>query len=227
LNPSVPEGALPNAKRVEAVYTARDAFAQSLGNVDPDVLAPAINPCFMGGPMWPDTRQAWRVIRRESYTMVMSDGLSDPFCDDPEPNPGFGLEVLAETSDNLPHELQGSWLLDLVYHVSQQCAFHGGIRDLIDRFGLVSLELPMSEALEPVATANDKAGVLLGVMPPGFPAGFDVPGGPVRIVTAKLLWPSELEYVAAGGKAAREELARRFVADGTLHRSSLLRKAVI
>lgn len=211
--------------RRQPTYAARDAFARSLGEVSPDVLAPLINPGLMGGPLWPDTRQAFLVIRRQGHTLIMSDGLADPFAEDPEPNPGFGLEVLAETGDALAEPLQGSWLFDLVYQVAQQCAFHGGVRELIDRLGVVSLELPLTPPLEPVATSNDTAGVLLHPLPPDYPGGFEVPGGAVRIVTAKLLWPSEIEF-AATGKAAREDLARRFVADGSLHRSSLTRPAV-
>jgi hypothetical protein len=48
---------------LEQTYAARDEFVNSLGVADPDVLAPLINPAFMGGPMWPDLRQAWRVVR--------------------------------------------------------------------------------------------------------------------------------------------------------------------
>jgi hypothetical protein len=225
--PAMDEGIDPHDDTRQAAYAARDAFAQSLGDVDPDVLAPLINPSFMGGPLWPDLRQAWRVIRHNQSTMILSDGLSDPFSDDPEPNPGFGLEVLAESNDALEGSVQGTWLFDLVYQVCQQCAFHGGVRALIDRAGLVSLELPLSETLRPVATASDKVGVLLGTMPPELPSGFQLPSGSVRIITAKLLWPSELEYVASGGKAAREHLAQKFLADGTLHRSSLQRKPVV
>ena len=212
--------------RRQLTYAARDAYARSLGDVSPDVLAPLINPGFMSGPLWPDTRQAWKAIRNGSATIILSDGLSDPFCDAPEPNSGFGLEVLAETSDSLPEQLPASWLFDLVYQVSQQCAFHGGVRELIDRLGVVSLELPLSGPLQVMATANDTAGVLLGTMPPNCSWGFDIPGGSVRIVTAKLLWPQELEF-AATGKAAREELARRFAADGTLHCSSMHRPSVV
>jgi hypothetical protein len=181
----------------------------------------------MGGPTWPNLRQAWRVVRRGKNTIVLSDGLSDPYSDDAEPGPGLGLEVLAETSDSMPEQLQGSWLFNLVYQVSQQCAAHGGVRELIDELGLVSLELPMSEGLQPVATSNNRAGVLLGVPSPDMPMEFTLPGGSVRILTAKLLWPAELDYVAAEGEAARDDLAQRFAADGTHHRSSLLREAVV
>jgi hypothetical protein len=74
---------------LQATCEARDRFVSSLGVVNPDVLAPLINPSFMGGPMWPDLRQAWRVVRRGSNTIVLSDGLSDPFSDEPEPNAGL------------------------------------------------------------------------------------------------------------------------------------------
>jgi hypothetical protein len=89
-------------KFLKKTYEARDRFAGNLGAVDPDVLAPLINPTFMGGPTWPDLRQAWRVIRRGKNTIVMSDGLSDPFSDDDAPNVGFGLEVLGESADRMP-----------------------------------------------------------------------------------------------------------------------------
>jgi hypothetical protein len=211
---------------LQSTYEARDKFVSSLGVVDPDVLAPLINPSFMGGPMWPDLRQAWRVIRQGTNTIVISDGLSDPFSDQPEQNVGFGIEVLAETAEPMPEQLQTSWLFDLVYQVSQQCAAHGGVRDIIERLGLISLELPTSEVLGPLANEEGRVGVLLGLAAPGMASEFALPGGSVRLLTAKLLWPSELEYAISNGKAGRKELARRFAADGTHHRSSMSRRAV-
>ncbi|MEG1052532.1 MAG: hypothetical protein RSF79_10870, partial [Janthinobacterium sp.] len=65
-----------------AACAARDAFYGTLGTVDADVLAPLVNPAFMGGPRWPSLRQAWRVIRRPDSIVIASDGLSDPFEDD-------------------------------------------------------------------------------------------------------------------------------------------------
>jgi hypothetical protein len=212
---------------LQATYEARDRFVSGLGNVNPNVLAPLMNPSFMGGPRWPDLRQAWRVVRSGANTIVISDGLSDPFSDEPAPNAGFGLEVLAETPDPMPEPLPASWLFELVYLVSQQCAGHGGVRDLIDELGLLSLELPAADVFQPVATPNNRAGVLLGLAEPGMATEFTVPGGSVRVVTAKLLWPSELAHAASHGEAGREDLAKRFAADGTHHRSSLSRKAVI
>lgn len=85
----------------------------------------------------------------------------------------------------------------------------------------------MCDGLEPVASSNNRAGVLLGIEAPGVPPEFNLPGGSVKVVTAKLLWPSELDYVAAHGSGGRRELANRFAADGTYHRSSLHRRPVI
>jgi hypothetical protein len=41
---------------LQKTYEARDKYVSSLGQVDPDVIAPLINPAFMGGPMWPNLR---------------------------------------------------------------------------------------------------------------------------------------------------------------------------
>jgi hypothetical protein len=212
---------------LQRTYEARDRYVSSLGQVQPDVLAPLMNPTFMGGPSWPDLRQAWRVVRRGAHTLIISDGLSDPFSDDPKPNPGFALEVLAETPDALPERLPGTWLFELVYLVSQQCAAHGGVRELIEELGVVSLELPASDVFQAVATPHGTAGVLLGLPSADFATEFDLPGGQIRVVPAKLLWPSELNHAVSNGQAGRDDLAKRFAADGTHHRSSLSRKPVV
>jgi len=212
--------------RLDQTFAARDRYLRGLGAVAPDVIAPLVNPSFQGGPEWPDLRQAWRVITTGAHTILVSDGLTDPFKDDPKPNVGFGLEVLVETDDLLPRPIQKTWLFEVVYEISQNCADHGGIRELIDRLKLLSLELPSSRALGAVATASGSVGVLLGVAPPGVATEFAVPGGSVRLLTAKVLMPTELAFVAKNGAAGREELAKRFAAQGTHHRSSLKRKAV-
>lgn len=221
------ENPADHEQRRDAIYAARDHFARGLGDVNPDVLMPLINPEFMDGPAWPDLRQAWRVIRRPGSTIILSDGLSDPFPEVAEPNTGFGLEVLVESSDSMPEQLQTSWLFDLAYQVAQQCADHGGIRDIVERLGVVSLELPMNQELSGMLNDHHMAGVLLGIVPPDLPREFATPSGPVRIITAKLLWLSELQNIIIGGKGARQNLAEQFRQDGSYHRSSLLRAAVL
>jgi hypothetical protein len=211
----------------QATYAARSAFVNSLGTVAPDVLAPLVNPSFMGGPLWPDLRQAWIVIQRNNSVAIMSDGLSDPFSDTDEMNCGFELEVIAETSDPLPSRLEQSWLFDLVYGVSQQCANHGGVAEIVTELGILSLELPVGDSLQSIANDNGRVGVLLGLPADDVPRHFDLPGGTALALTATLLFPSELEYVVANGGEGRTTLAELFEKSGLYHRSSLSRSPFV
>jgi len=207
--------------------SARDKFCRSLGEVNDDVLVPLVNPAFMGGPEWPGLREGWRVVRRSESILILSDGLSDPFEDLDEQNAGLGIEVVVETPDSLPDQVTSSWLFDLVYEVSQQCAEHGNIAELIEKHKLLSLELSGSDALRPMMTPDDTIGVLLGVEAPSIPGQFPHLSGPVRVITAKLLCPPELNFVAETGHSGREELASRFKACGEHHLSSLSRRPVV
>ena len=94
---------------------ARAAFWREWGELEEDVLAPVINPGLRGLPAWPALRQAYRVARRGSLTVLTTDGLSDPF-EDPElaEEQGFGLEFYIVTKDSMPSPLQGAWPRDSV-----------------------------------------------------------------------------------------------------------------
>ena len=60
----------------------REKCWESLGTLEPLVLSHLINPALSGSPKWPALRQAFRVIKRPNgNTMIVSDGLSDPFDD--------------------------------------------------------------------------------------------------------------------------------------------------
>ncbi|MBY0456129.1 MAG: hypothetical protein K2V38_02200 [Gemmataceae bacterium] len=209
---------------LQRTYEARDGHFRQLGEVDPLVLSHLINPAFMGGPRWPDLRQAFRVIRNGTHTLVASDGLADPFDGD-EPNVGFGIEIVGATDDPIEGSVQNDWLFWLVYDVAQQAAAHGGFRELIDELGLLSMELPNRHGPSELATPNNRIGVLMGVTPPGFATEWAFPAGVVKPITVKALFPSELEAVVAEG--GRERLRDLFVADGTYHLSSVNRKPVL
>lgn len=77
-------------------------------------------------------------------------------------------------------------------------------------------------------TEDDAAGVLLGGPEPDFPTRLeDMPLSPVRLVPVVLITASELEYVRAGGRAAREDLVARLNAAGVGHTSTLYRQSVV
>lgn len=210
---------------LQQTYATRDGYLRQLGDVDPLVLTHILNPAFRGGPRWPDLRQAFRVIRNGTRTAVVSDGLADPFDGEEEPNVGFGIEILGETTDAIEGSVQNDWLFWVVYDVAQQAAHHGGFRELIDELGLLSMEIQCRFGPAELVTPNNRLGILLGVAPPDLTTNWEFPAGTVKLITAKVLHPSELAIVLSEG--GRERLRDLFAADGTYHTSSVARKPVI
>lgn len=212
---------------LQRTFDSRTVFLRRIGSVDDLLLAPLINPALMGGAAWPSFRQSWRVVRNGSRTSVVSDGLSDPFEDEDQPNVGLGIEVLGETADPLPDQLRESWLFAVVYAVSQQAAAHGGFRDLIDELGVLSMEIKAPNGLQAWANGDGNIGLLLGLGSPSLPLEWELPAGLVKLVSIKVLRPEELKYVVEHDEAGRDRLRQLFAARGEYHVSSLTRPAVV
>ncbi len=206
---------------------ARESHANLLGTADTDLLVPVVNPTFRGGPQLPSFRQAWRKVRRNSGTLILSDGLSDPFQDEPWPNTGFGIELLVETTDDVAQNVQDSWLFALIYELSQQAAHNGNFHEQLDQHALFSMDITPPEGLEAFADAEGYVGVLMGIPAPEYELDCPTPGGLIRLVTVKLLFPQELDLIIREGRKGREELARLFALNGTNHISSLSRQSVV
>jgi len=216
-----------------------------IGTVERDVLSYIISPSFSGGPYWPSTRQAYRVVRRGDTVIIATEGLSDPFDDAEGMGNGFEMELFIETAD-IPEHARGplgevdpfkrSWAFELVEHVAKTVADAGGITHQLEQHGALSLEMPgfsrshhMSDQLPKLfVTDDDSTGVLLGAPEPDFPTRLDdMPLSPVRLVPVVLITASELEYVRDGGRGAREDLVSRLKAAGIGHMSSLRRASVV
>ena len=236
----------PGHVAVDANAAAREASAQSLdrhwrsiGTVERDVIGHLISPQLLGGPAWPSTRQAYRVVHRPGSVILATEGLSDPFDDVEGLGNGFGLELFLETA-HLPDALQvphrdvtaysQSWAFDVLRTVASTVASAGGIAGQLERYGVLSLELPgASEAPHLVeqlpsayVTDDDCVGVLVGAPLPDFATEVkDMPLSPVALVPVVLITASELECVRAGGRQAREALADQLNAAGSGHRSAL------
>jgi len=229
----------------EAGEACLDRHWRAVGTVERDVLAYMISPTFSGGPCWPSTRQAYRVVRRGDTILLATEGLSDPFDDTEGMGNGFEMELFVETAD-IPEHAYGpvgevdpfkrSWAFELVEHVARTVADAGGITHQLDQYGALSLEIPgfsqshhMSEQLPKLfVTDDDCTGVLLGAPEPDFSTRVeDMPLSPVRLVPVVLITAAELEYVRSGGRAAREDLVSRLQEAGIGHMSSLHRASVV
>ena len=130
-----------------AVTAARDAAWSSVGTVDPYVVSHLINPAFTGGAQWPGLRQAFRKITRaDGLAIVASDGLADPYLDDPAARPGLGAEVyLCSTAfaDTPMGDLSDLWQFETVYQVAQNIAsMRFELGPELDRYGALSLSPP-------------------------------------------------------------------------------------
>jgi len=214
-------------ERLTETFAARESYFRTMGNVNTEVWFPLVNPTSMGGPSWPALRQGWRDTRRGKYTIIVSDGLSDPFDDEQDPNIGFGIEILAETADNVGEDLCASWLFHLVYQVSQNAANHGGFRQAIEQYKDFTMEIASDGYMEEHANDQGRVGLLLGFSAPNLPVEATLPGGTLRVIPVKLLTLPELQCVAEEKQKGRERLCSLFAADGTFHLSSLKRKSVV
>ncbi len=237
--PQVPQpddavvGKEAGARMLAMACAARDAFYATLGEVDADVLAPLVNPAFMGGPRWPSLRQAWRVIRRADSILIASDGLSDPFEDDDDvfvPR-GHLLEVCIEAPLSAfdGGAVQASWLFDVIYQVSQNVADHGSIDLLAQRHGSVSMALDVQDAPMGLEDENGQVGVLLAQGTATIPPSLATPYGAVMLLTATVLQPAEMAHIgeAADKAQSRRDLAAALAASPTGHWSVASRPAVI
>lgn len=211
----------------------RDACYALLGDVEPDVLAPLVNPALMGGPAWPAMRQAWNVIHRRGSTLLISNGLSDPF-EPPRGDPdadslGFGVEVYAEMRGHSMQDLARSWFFDLIYQVSQNVAHHGQFHRLIERHGVLSMLLEVKGLPPQWVSPEGMAGMLIGLPTASVPASFDTAKGPVRLLAVTLLHPREVAFLESSADILgnRRTLAERLSALPGGHVNDLGRAPVV
>jgi hypothetical protein len=227
----------------------RDAFWATVGTVESDVLTHLISPGLMGGPAWPTTRQAYKVIRRANGSiLIATDGLSDPFDDAGDrggDTNGFNLELFVESAD-LPADLAGtpgdisplarSWMLELLQNVAGTVAGAGGIERQLESYGVLSMEVPgvsSSHAIgnqlpEDFVTADDAIGILIGGPAPDFATLIeDMPLSPVRIVPVVLLTAVELGEIRAGDEETRDAVVARLAATPSGHRSDIGRPSIV
>lgn len=225
----------------ERSVSARTAAWAQWGTVDDCVMGNLVNPSFMGGPQWPDFGQAFRMVRRPGEFLIASDGLSDPFGEDllgigddaSSRLNGFGCELFASTMDPIDGigEVAGSWLMSLVWQISQYAAERMELAALLEELTFLSSELynvngPDSHA-DRFVNDSQRVGVLLGLEDSDAPSMVHGPLSSIRLINAKLLTRSELELVLEHGDEGREELARRFAVQGNLLTSSLDRPSVV
>jgi len=185
-------------KLFEETCKIRDEVYSKMGEVEPDVIAHIINPAFMGGPRWPALRQAFSVIRRDGSTIVISNGLSDPFEDVEELNTGFRIEIYAETKEKIEGNISDSSLFKLVYATAQQAANSGQIADFVQKYEVITMELFADDCdLQQYQNTNGMVGIMIGIESPDLPKISEFPGGDVILASVQILTPELLTHISA------------------------------
>ncbi len=105
-------------------------------------------------------------------------------------------------------------------------AEHERVREKV-KTGFLSMEVSGQGMPESLVTREGRVGVLLGMEPSTLPRDFSMPAGEVRLVTVKVLLPSELAYLLEHGKKGLDELLRRFGQEGHGHLSRVSRNPVV
>jgi hypothetical protein len=199
--------------RIAAGYQRLERYWQSIGPSDQDLITYMINPMFQGKPRWPNTRQAYRVVRPVGSLIIASDGLSDPWIGtDNDAEQGFGCEVYIEAPQLAGAQFEGlrqSWAFSLIENFAMNVADWGGLSRQIATHGVLSTEFEMRGTLpDSKLTSDGAAGFLINLAPPGRSTRIeDMPFGPVDMVALTLISPVELEGLRMGGATARQALA--------------------
>ena len=205
-------------KLFEATCDTRDKLYASLGEVEPDVIAHIINPAFMGGPAWPALRQAFSIIHRGNSTMVISNGLADPFDDEEAVNSGFNIEIYAETKQQIEKEVQESDVFKLVYATAQQAAHSGQMAQFVEQYDVITMELYADDCgLHEYQNENGMVGIMIGIEHPDVEKSVEFPGGNVILASVQILSPAELEYVVEHRAEGRNQLHEKFKEAGVFH----------
>jgi hypothetical protein len=201
-----------NDPRIAQGHARLDRYWSSIGASDPDLIAYLVNPMFQGKPAWPNTRQAYRIVRPPGSLIIASDGLCDPFVGtDVTEKQGFGCEVYIEAPEFSAADfdtLRGSWAFRVIENFAMNVADWRGLSQQIARHGVISTEFDMRGVLPDTALlADGAAGFLVNLVPSGRPARIDDMPCPIDIVALTLLTPAELDQLRTGGAAARQSLA--------------------
>ncbi len=210
---------------------ARLSYYQSLGTDVFEPRSPLETPIISNSPPWP-AQQAWRKIQNATNTILVTDGLSNPF---PKRsfNNGFDIEILVETTDPILENYESTWLFHVLFQVSQNAAYHAGFRKLIDQHQIGMLEIASIPELQPFQNETGNIGIFLGLHTGlkhdtvEYVSAHNDQTTNALIVSAKLLTLPEFNYARHNEAIGYQLLRERFLSQNSNHISSLKRESVI
>jgi hypothetical protein len=196
--------------------TLREQFWSKVGTLSTDVLAPLINPAFAANlPQWPSLQNAYlSLVKTNGNTVMATDGLSEPFDTTRFPGyptnvNGFEMELYVETDEKIA-TLQESYVFDILYQMSLQVAASGQVKDMLQKYGVITVELYDVKVPKEYQTLEGTVGVIVGLPSDDVSSKISLTLSEALIVNVKLLTPQELAYVKQNGAEGRQKLAELF-----------------
>lgn len=207
---------------------ARWTFWAEHGDLAPDLISPQVNPIYKNVPAWPSDRLAFLTLERDDSTILATDGLSDPFDDLNKGNQGFGVEFFIDIAERPLSDMSRNIAVEILLTVAYNTVARGGVEDLLDDFGLVSMEIPESDLPATHLTSDGNACILLG----GPKADLDTlyvdgPMGSIELISLTLLTGRETELIRRKGASGRADIAQNLLEAGIGHKTVVGRPSII
>jgi hypothetical protein len=226
----------------ERTREARERGLAKLGALSELVRTRSLVASFVRGePLWPATMlPSLRSIHRGDRTLLVTNGLSDPFARemhsvDHRPEIGCACELYAETTEPIARAPGGAdgtsaprhWLEWVLWCVGDWEAENRAAYDMTAQFGQITYQIPPCEELEGWCLSSGYVAVLIGVPSPDVPQVIALPSIEAALLSVKVLRPDELEHALALGNEGGPDLARRFAARGDHHLNWIDRPSVL
>jgi uncharacterized membrane protein YhaH (DUF805 family) len=190
-----------------APASPRDALRAAWSDVG---VVEDLHPKLSAQPSW--RKQGYlRVIRPDGIGVLTTQGLSDA---EGVAALGPGAEVYLATGEAAggPLDRADGWELAVVAGVARRVGASGmNLPSELERYGALSMSLPVAGAPAGWSAPDGTVGVILGVDTAGVPTTVFTPQGEVKLVGMAMLHPDELARIVAGGAAARAEIAERLM----------------
>ncbi|MBA2663560.1 MAG: hypothetical protein H0U74_14825, partial [Bradymonadaceae bacterium] len=188
-------------------------------------------------PLWPGEQTASiRVVGRAGRTFLVTDGLSDPY--DPqmpthffEHELGCGCELFVEIAGELGDGEEQAAALHayewVLWCVADWEAEKGVVREWVEDYGVVMLEIAGHPSLESWQKANGQLEVAVGLAARDVLGSLALPAGRASLYSVKLLRPDERDHDVELATRGGRDLARRFARRGDFHLNWLARPSVL
>jgi len=209
----------PKKDRLDKKFNLRKEFWEKVGSLSPDVLTPLINPAFAGQPIWPNFSERFLIIKADKTLIIASDGLSDDFRNNPEPNDGLGIELYVETDApeivNMPiDQLKSSWFFQLLKQAVLNALESNAYQNAAFKYKTFSSEFYDVNVPKNFLNEQNRVGVLIGMESEKVPSKLSYENSEILMLSVTLLNLEDLNHIVQNGSVGREEITKKLIASG-------------